>query len=162
MRLHHGRSRRARIDLGQWPRSQTSTLRHGQATDDRKMSSRRVGGRFNRLRNVARTAAHRKSALRDMRAGARRDFTCLGPSRISPRAWKHGRPSRTNCGSFGRIRFCATSWLRGSRLIPRGRDLQLACISQCALPARDCPRKAGEIRLTTTAIPEKLPAIRGK
>jgi hypothetical protein len=31
-KFHHRRSRRTGIDLGQGPRSQTSTLRHGQAT----------------------------------------------------------------------------------------------------------------------------------
>jgi hypothetical protein len=84
MRLHHRRSRRANIDLGQRPRSRTSTLRHGQTTHDRKMSSRRVGGRLTGSAMSRGRALHGGEALyRDMRAGARRDFTCL-ESRRAP------------------------------------------------------------------------------
>jgi hypothetical protein len=161
MWLHHGRSRRARIDLGQWSRSQTSTLRHGQATHDRKMSSRRVGGRLT------------GSAMSRGRAPSEKRFTAIwARARVAiSLAWDlpESRRAPGEMGSrlgrtvaaLGEFAFARRGLHRGSRLIPRGRDLQLACISQCAVPARDCLRKAVKIRLTTTAIAEKLLAIRG-
>ena len=96
-------------------------------------------------------ALHVGEALyRDMGAGARRDFTCLGPSRISPRAWKNELSS-----------LWANSLLR-DELAPRvAPDPTRSRFLYLTLRSVGAPIVRVKIRLTTTATPEKLPAIRG-
>ena len=102
-------------------------------------------------------ALHVGEALyRDMGAGARRDFTCLGTFQNLAARLEKRAPVSDELWSL------SANLLLRDELAPRARSHEVAIpVFHSALCRRaDCPRKAVEIRLTTTATPEKLPAIR--
>jgi hypothetical protein len=134
MRLHHRRSRRVRIDLGQWPRSQTSTLRHGQATHDRNDVLAPSWRASNRLRCDARRCdsdarCSSAKALPQYRRGARRSADWLKiktPCRQEAVIVRFTAPrrSRPYFGALGlggsRRRRLALCRPRRKRRLPRG------------------------------------------
>lgn len=105
-------------------------------------------------------ALHVGEALyRDVGAGACRDFTCLGPFRISPARLEKWAPISHELWSLWAISLLRDGLAPRSRLIPRGRD---SCISRCPLSARRLSAQSGGNQIDDHSDPRNVARHSGK